>query len=178
MANATPVPPERRGFLRIVTGWLGAALGAVVALPGLGFLTSPLRRETVQGGKAPLRVAGLNELRSGRPLRCDVRGQLIDAWSRVPDVKLGSCWVVKSEADGNLRAFSTVCPHLGCGIDWNDGQRRFVCPCHQSFFSLDGKVITGPSPRDMDELDVVAEASDVKVVYRRFRVGTPKKVEV
>jgi len=106
-----------------------------------------------------------------------VRGELIDAWSRVPDVKLGSCWLVK-EMDGNLRAFSTVCPHLGCGVDWNEAQARFVCPCHDSFFSMDGKVITGPSPRDMDELEVVTEAADVKVVYRRYRVGTPRKVEV
>ena len=178
MANANTLASKRRGFLKVVTGWLGAMMGAVVALPGLGFLASPLRRETVEGGKTPLRVAGLRELRPGKPLRCEVRGQLIDAWSRVPDVKLGSCWVVKSEANGTLRAFSTVCPHLGCGIDWNDEQRRFVCPCHDSFFSLDGKVITGPSPRDMDELEVVAEAAEVKVVYRRFRVGTPKKVEV
>jgi menaquinol-cytochrome c reductase iron-sulfur subunit len=172
------MPEGRRGFMKTITGWLGAAVGAVVALPGLGFLASPLRRETVVGGKTPLRVAGTNELAPGKPLRCDVRGQLIDAWSRLPDVKLGSCWLVKSQGDGNVRAFSTVCPHLGCGIDWNETQRRFVCPCHESYFSLEGKVITGPSPRDMDELDVVAEASEVKVVYRRFRVGTPKKVEV
>jgi menaquinol-cytochrome c reductase iron-sulfur subunit len=178
MVTPSSAPSERRGFLKKITGWLGAAVGAVVAVPGLGFLAGPLGRETVRGGKGPLRVAALAELKPGKPLRCDVRGELVDAWSRVPDVKLGSCWLVKSEMDGGLRAFSTVCPHLGCGIDWNDGQRRFVCPCHDSFFSLDGKVITGPSPRDMDELDVVTEASEVKVVYRRFRVGTPKKVEV
>jgi Rieske Fe-S protein len=178
MPNPSSVPSERRGFPRKITGWLAAAVGAVVAVPGLGFLAAPLERETVRGGKGPLRVARLTELKPGRPLRCDVRGELIDAWSRVPDVKLGSCWLVKSEMDGNLRAFSTVCPHLGCGVDWNDAQRRFVCPCHDSFFSLDGKVITGPSPRDLDELEVVTEAADVKVVYRRYRVGIPKKVEV
>jgi menaquinol-cytochrome c reductase iron-sulfur subunit len=178
MPNPSSVPSERRGFLKKITGWLGAALGAVVAVPGLAFLAAPLGRETVRGGKSPLRVAKLAELKPGKPLRCDVRGELQDAWSRVPDVKLGSCWLVKSEMDGSVRALSTVCPHLGCGIDWNDGQGRFVCPCHESYFSLDGKVITGPSPRDMDELEVIAEASDVKVVYRRYRVGTPRKVEV
>ena len=177
MPNPSSVPSERRGFLKKITGWLGAAVGAVVAVPGLGFLASPLGRETVRGGKGPLRVARLTELKPGKPLRCDVRGELIDAWSRVPDVKLGSCWLVK-EMDGKLRAFSTVCPHLGCGVDWSEAQARFVCPCHDSFFSMDGKVITGPSPRDMDELEVVTEAADVKVVYRRYRVGTPRKVEV
>jgi menaquinol-cytochrome c reductase iron-sulfur subunit len=178
MSNPSSAPSERRGFLKRITGWLGAALGAVVAVPGLGFLAAPLGRETVRGGKGPLRVAKLAELTAGKPLRCDVRGELIDAWSRVPDVKLGSCWLVKSEAGGGLRAFSTVCPHLGCGVDWNEEQRRFVCPCHDSFFSLEGKVITGPAPRDLDELEVLSDAAEVKVVYRRFRVGTPKKVEV
>jgi nitrite reductase/ring-hydroxylating ferredoxin subunit len=179
MASGSSVPSERRGFLKTVTGWLGAAMGAVVTLPGLGFLASPLVRETVRGGGGtPLRVARLTELKAGKPLRCDVRGELIDAWSRIPDVKLGSCWLVKSEGDGKLRAFSTVCPHLGCGVDWNEEQRRFVCPCHDSFFSADGKAMTGPSPRDLDELDVSVDSAEVKVVYRRFRVGTPKKVEV
>ena len=179
MASGSSAPSERRGFLRTVTGWLAAAMGAVVTLPGLGFLASPLVRETVRGGGGtPLRVARLTELKAGKPLRCDVRGELVDAWSRIPDVKLGSCWLVKSEGDGKVRAFSTVCPHLGCGVDWNDEQRRFVCPCHDSFFSADGKAMTGPSPRDLDELDVSVESAEVKVVYRRFRVGTPKKVEV
>jgi Rieske Fe-S protein len=178
MPNPSPAPSERRGFLKRITGWLGAALGAVVVVPGLGFLAAPLSRETIRGGKGPLRVAKLAELKPGKPLRCDVRGELVDAWSRVPDVKLGSCWLVRSEMDESLRAFSTVCPHLGCAIDWNDEDRRFVCPCHDSFFSPDGKVVTGPSPRDMDELDVTTDAVEVKVVYRRFRVGTPRKVEV
>jgi menaquinol-cytochrome c reductase iron-sulfur subunit len=178
MPNPSSVPSERRGFLRMITGWLAAAMGAVVAVPGLGFLAAPLGRETVRGGKGPLRVARLAALKPGKPLRCDVRGELYDGWSRVPDVKLGSCWLVKSELDNSVRAFSTVCPHLGCGVDWNEDQRRFVCPCHESFFGPDGKVITGPSPRDMDELEVVTEAADVKVVYRRYRVGTPRKVEV
>lgn len=171
-------PEARRGVLRAVAGWLGAALGAVVTLPGLALLASPLRRETVRGGKEPLRVARLRELQPGKPLRCQVRGELVDAWSRLPDVELGSCWVVKSEADGKLRAFSTVCPHLGCGVDWDEPQRRFVCPCHDSIFSPDGKVLSGPSPRDLDELEVTAADAEVKVVYRRFRVGTHEKVEV
>jgi Rieske Fe-S protein len=175
MASA---PAQRRGFLGTVIGALAAALAAVVALPGIAFFAAPLRRETVQRGKTPLRVARLSAVKPGRPLRCDVRGELIDAWNRVPDVKLGSCWLVRSAEDGKVRAFSTVCPHLGCALDFSAEERKFVCPCHQSFFSLDGKVTTGPSPRDMDELDVVTAGSEVRVVYRRFRVGTAKKVEV
>lgn len=161
-----------------MTGWLCAVIGGVVGLPGLAFLISPVRRETIRGGRGPLRVAALAEIEPGKPLRCEVRGDLVDAWSRLPDVKLGSCWLVKADAGVAPRAFSTVCPHLGCSVDWDEAKRRFLCPCHQSYFAMDGKVISGPAPRDMDELEVITEAADVKVVYRRFRAGTSRKVEV
>ena len=179
MSNAPVASAEsRRGFLKIVTAWLGGMLGAVVAVPGLVFLSHPARRETVRGGTGPLRVASLAELKAGRPVRCEVRGELVDAWSRLPDVKLGSCWVIKADPASPVRAFSTVCPHLGCGVDFDPGRSRFVCPCHDSLFALDGTALTGPSPRDMDELEVVTEGSVVKVTYRRFRTGVPEKVEV
>ena len=176
MASGSSAPSERRGFLRTVTGWLAAAMGAVVTLPGLGFLASPLVRETVRGGGGtPLRVARLTELKAGKPLRCDVRGELVDAWSRIPDVKLGSCWLVKSEGDGKVRAFSTVCPHLGCGVDYDETAGKFNCPCHTSAFDLEGRCLSGPSPRGLDELETRIDGRDVLVRYQRFRVGTAKR---
>jgi Rieske Fe-S protein len=76
---------------------------------------------------------------------------------------------------GRLRALSTVCPHLGCGIDWNAGQARFECPCHGSKFDAAGRRVAGPSPRDMDELETRVAGGDVQVLYRRFRTGTVKR---
>lgn len=173
----------RRSFLKVVTGILGTALAGVATLPGVALLFHPLRRDTVRGGREPLRVAALRELKPGKPVRVEVRGTLIDGWSRIPDVKLGSCWLVRepdapSGAQGQVRALSTVCPHLGCGIDLDPDKQRFVCPCHDSMFDLSGLALSGPSPRDMDELPVTVEGEEVKVAYRRFRVGSPTKEEV
>jgi menaquinol-cytochrome c reductase iron-sulfur subunit len=181
----------RRSFLKVVTGILAGMLGALTTLPGLAMLLHPAARETVRGGRRPLRVASLRELRPGRPLRVDVRGELVDAWSRIPDVKLGSCWLVREPpagaqagdgqggGDGQVRAFSTVCPHLGCGIELDEQQQRFACPCHGSHFDLtSGLALSGPSPRAMDELEVIVDGEDVKVTYRRFRVGVAAKEEV
>lgn len=171
---------ERRGFLRSVTGWLGGLLGAVVTLPGLAFLAHPLRKDTVDAGKDPLDVgATAPQVKPGQPIMVDVRGELKDAWMRTPDVKLGACWLVREKEQDPVKAFSTVCPHLGCGVDWAPEKQQFVCPCHDSYFDLQGKVLTGPSPRGMDELDVkVNEGGRLKVAYRRFRLGTAKKEEV
>src|SRR5687768_14147080 len=188
--------PPRRSFMRAVTGVLGGFLGALATLPGVALLLHPARRETVRGGREPLRVATLKELKPGKPILAEVRGELIDAWNRLPDVKIGSCWLIRGQTDEKIRAFSTICPHLGCGIDFDPGPApegekkadadtrqtgkaaRFVCPCHDSHFSLDGKAVSGPSPRDMDELEVALDGDEVKVAYRRFRVGTSTKEEV
>lgn len=174
-APAAPAPADaRRGFLKILTGALTAGVGAVAAIPGLAFLAHPLRRATVSGGGEPVRVAVPSDVRPGQPLRVDVVGQQRDAWLRIDKVKLGACWLVRSD-DGRVRALSTICPHLGCGIDWNQSARRFDCPCHGSQFDPAGKRVAGPSPRDMDEVDVLATEADIKVRFRRFRVSSRKK---
>ena len=72
-------------------------------------------------------------------------------------------------------AFSTVCPHLGCGIDFDEKAGKFNCPCHASAFDLDGRCLGGPSPRGLDELEARVEGRDVLVRYQRFRVGTAKR---
>jgi Rieske Fe-S protein len=164
----------RRTFLKLLTGGISALMGAVAAIPGLGFLAHPLRKETVTGGDEPLRVASVDEVQPGKPKRVNVVGQTHDAWLRLDSVKLGACWLVRS-ASGDLRAFSTVCPHLGCGVDWNDSTKKFDCPCHGSVFDTDGRCVAGPSPRGMDELEVVTTGDEVKVRYRRFRVSTSTK---
>lgn len=41
-------------------------------------------------------------------------------------------------------ALSNVCPHLGCKVHWEEGNARFVCPCHQGIFDQDGTALSGP----------------------------------
>lgn len=168
----------RRGFLKVLTGAIGAVIGAVAVIPGLGFLATPLKKEMVTGGEEPLRVASNDEVAPGKPKRVNVVGGKQDAWLRMDSVKLGACWLVRDKAGGPVKAYSTVCPHLGCGIDWNDKTEKFDCPCHGSIFDTDGKCTEGPSPRGMDELEVVTTGNDIKVRYRRFRLATHEKEPV
>lgn len=55
----------------------------------------------------------------------------------------GTPIMVKRDAEG-LRAFSSVCPHLGCKVHWEDENHRFFCPCHGGVFTEDGVAIAGP----------------------------------
>lgn len=46
---------------------------------------------------------------------------------------------------GAFRAFSAVCPHLGCIVKWDSEQKVFPCPCHDSYFDAAGIVQKGPA---------------------------------
>lgn len=37
------------------------------------------------------------------------------------------------------------CPHLKCGLIFNEVEKTWDCPCHGSRFDIDGKNIEGPS---------------------------------
>jgi glycine/D-amino acid oxidase-like deaminating enzyme/nitrite reductase/ring-hydroxylating ferredoxin subunit len=54
----------------------------------------------------------------------------------------------------NISAFSAVCPHLGCIVQWNAEEKSFDCPCHGSRFTTDGKVINGPATIGLQPMDL------------------------
>jgi glycine/D-amino acid oxidase-like deaminating enzyme/nitrite reductase/ring-hydroxylating ferredoxin subunit len=53
------------------------------------------------------------------------------------------------DASGKLWVRSAVCPHLGCVVQWNSGEKTWDCPCHGSRFDAKGKVLNGPANEDL-----------------------------
>ena len=45
---------------------------------------------------------------------------------------------------GDFLALSSVCPHLGCQVHWEQVNNRFFCPCHNGVFDASGKGTGGP----------------------------------
>lgn len=59
--------------------------------------------------------------------------------------------VYRDEA-GTLHTRSAVCPHLGCVVSWNQGEKSWDCPCHGSRFDAYGGVLSGPAKSDLKEV--------------------------
>ena len=91
-----------------------------------------------------------------------------------------------SDAIPKVIAFSTICPHLGCSVDYRKDEKDFFCPCHNSKFGLskgeEGKRLNDTPPRSLDELrideDKLKDKGEVWVEYKRFKTNTPERIEV
>ncbi len=44
----------------------------------------------------------------------------------------------------DFSAMSSVCPHLGCRVNWEPQNKRYFCPCHNGVFDPEGTAIEGP----------------------------------
>jgi Rieske Fe-S protein len=165
---------SRRDFLKTVgIGGIGLGLAAVTVGPAVVYETFPLGNATVSGGGGFVKVGKSSSFKEGVPLRVDVLADRRDAWNRVSQVKIGSAWILRQ--GDKLRAFSSVCPHLGCAFDFEPDVKQYKCPCHNAIYSIDGKVAGGPAPRPMDELELQEKDGIVSVKYERFRQNIATK---
>jgi len=53
---------------------------------------------------------------------------------------------------GELHECSGICPHLGCVVAWNSGEKTWDCPCHGSRFLPDGTLIAGPAETNLTQI--------------------------
>lgn len=89
-------------------------------------------------------------------------------------VNLPEGHVVLLDADGDLRAFSAVCTHLGCIVKWQPTEHHAIyCECHGGMFGRDGSVVGGPPPRPLPQYPVEVRDGQVivKMTVRRSGAG-------
>jgi Rieske Fe-S protein len=174
------MPEDRRTVLKVLSGVLGTGCAAAIGVPVLGALTAPAVRVTVKGARGFVPVLALEALPlDGTPVGIPVVVEAPeDAWSRLPPTEVGAVYLRRLPGEQGILAFTTVCPHLGCRIDYQPSRQHFVCPCHESVFGLDGQVTSGPSPRGMDDLGTRVVGGQIEVEFMRFKTGTARKVEV
>ena len=66
-------------------------------------------------------------------------------------------------AAGELRAFSAVCTHLNCTVQYRPDISHLWCACHNGHYDLNGKNVEGPPPRPLDTFVVNARGNQIVV---------------
>jgi menaquinol-cytochrome c reductase iron-sulfur subunit len=162
----------RRTFFRWVTTAAAGLIGIGLALPLIGYVISPALKRREQPW---VEVGQAGDLPVGIPKQLDYVQTIQDGWMESRTQK--AVWAVK-QADGGVVVFSPICTHLGCGYRWDDGDRKFKCPCHGSVYNAEGMVLGGPAPRRLDVLPSKIEDGKLFVIYKEFKAGLSKAVEL
>jgi menaquinol-cytochrome c reductase iron-sulfur subunit len=148
---------DRRAFFLTMMYGLWVAIGTALSIPAAIYLFFPpkLRRDN------EFNEAGdVTKMVPGSPVEMVFRRNRIDGW-RILSEK-STAWAVKLD-NGEIVAFAPQCTHLGCAYHWDDPKKQFLCPCHTSVFSIDGKVISGPAPRPLDRLEAKVQNNKLMV---------------
>jgi Rieske Fe-S protein len=66
-------------------------------------------------------------------------------------------------ADGTFRAFSAVCTHLNCTVQYREDLHQIWCACHNGLYDLGGRNVSGPPPRPLEVFEVHVQGDDVVV---------------
>ena len=197
MTDATPVdstessfqptspPTKRRGLLTKAAAVLvGATVGVVPMLAAtVTFLDPLLRRKkkatagttqtgtTIKGNDEFIKVTPVSTLAAdGSPRMFPVIDDLQDAWNKFPNTEIGSVYLWQT-SEGVVECFNARCPHLGCTVNYKAGESAYLCPCHDSAFSLDGERSNDIPPRNMDPLEAEVRSDFVWVKFQKFRAG-------
>jgi len=140
-----PMHPSRRRFVRALLG--GSLLASVVSFlyPVFRYVVPP---KTVDLGGDTVNAAKADELKpnSAKIFRFGSRPGLL----------------VRT-ADGEYRALSATCTHLSCTVQYKSDVHQVWCACHNGYYDLTGRNISGPPPRPLEAYEVHVRGDEVVV---------------
>jgi menaquinol-cytochrome c reductase iron-sulfur subunit len=168
----------RRDFYKVGTVLLSSLIGLVLTVPGVAYIISPLRKKGGKEAEGLESLTRLSQLKVGQPRAFPIIADAQDAWIRYPKEPIGSVWLIR-EGDGQVKALTAECPHLGCAVGLAADAKSFFCPCHTSSFDFQGKPLNKIPPRPMDDLKVtLSDDPDpiVQVKFERFRTANEEKI--
>jgi cytochrome b6-f complex iron-sulfur subunit len=69
-------------------------------------------------------------------------------------------------SSGELRAFSAICTHLQCTVQYRQDLGEIWCACHNGHYDLNGRNIAGPPPAPLASYDVKVRGDQIVVSVR------------
>ena len=71
--------------------------------------------------------------------------------------------ILVKDTNGELKAFSAVCTHLACIVQYRSDISHIWCACHNGHFDLNGRNVEGPPPKPLEQFVVNVRAEQIVV---------------
>ena len=154
----TQIDRDRRNFLRGALA-LGVISAATLVLWNLGS-NSQAASAPQPSSMSPTPVANSPVVQSSQPA---TNAQLIANASSLPpdqsliynDPSLGPIILIHLD-NGNFVAYSAICTHAGCQVQFDPSLKDIVCPCHGAVYDPyhNAQVIGGPAPYPLQNVPI------------------------
>lgn len=159
---------SRREFLMKVCILFNGIVAALLAVPIIRYVLSPVAHERKQGFQSWLPLGELNQFPPGQTRLATYRNPVVNPWDgKTADI---ACWV--RNVDGQtFQVFAINCAHLGCPVRWFPQSSLFMCPCHGGAYYQDGSRASGPPERGLFQYHYKLE--DGKLFIKAGEMPTP-----
>lgn len=137
--------PDRRQFLDYLLGTGAVATLAAIVYPILKFMIPPKIVEAQQ-----------NSVVAGKASELPNNSMKIFKFGSKPGL------LIRTET-GDLKAFSALCTHLDCIVQYRPDEKNIFCACHNGIYDLAGKNVSGPPPRPLEEYKVNVQGDEITI---------------
>lgn len=161
---------SRRSFFGALLGVGTAGMGALLAVPVLRYLLYPLYAKSKGTWWSKVMPHRAVPSAKAAPVLKDITFNQEDGWREVVTTEGVYAETLPS---GKTQVLSSICPHLGCTVQWQGDKDRFYCPCHGSVYNRDGGLVHGPAQRGMDPLPTEVKDDNLMVHFEYFREDVP-----
>ena len=140
-----PEQKSKRNFIQLLLGVSLVGLAGQVLYPIIKFLIPPIIPEATQMSVSAGKVSDLKP-NSGKIFR----------FGNKPGILVMT-------ASGDIKAFSAVCTHLDCTVQYKSDLQLIWCACHNGRYDLTGKNIAGPPPKPLEIYKVFIKNGEITV---------------
>lgn len=154
-------PPKeisRRRFLEKLSMGLAGLGAAILGVPLIGFIITPLFRSPPDIWRS---VGRVDSFRIGETVAVSFQDASPLPWAGV--TAKTAAWL-RRESDTLFIAFAINCTHLGCPVRWMVDAGLFLCPCHGGVYYSDGSVAAGPPPEPLTRHKVRVRNGNVEIL--------------
>jgi len=142
---------SRRQAIDLMVGVSLGALGLATIYPVIRYVIPP-----------PAPGAGTTSVSAGRVGELKPNEGKIFRFGNAPAIL-----ILKPDGDpdksSSYVAFTAVCTHLNCTVQYRDDIKEIWCACHNGHFDLNGNVIFGPPPKALTRYRVALKGEQIFV---------------